>query len=85
MTQRKKINRGDVETFLTKIKSPLNFMKGCKKFHEEDPRDIAYVISWETIRRRPKDLRFILAGAKLMIITWNAMVSCDYLQTLDRV
>jgi hypothetical protein len=67
------VGREEVGAFVRKIKSPLAFIENCKKYHEEERRDIAYVIAWEVVHRKPQNIHHILAGSKLMIITWNAV------------
>ena len=57
--------------FIENIKEPSRFLECCKKFHELELRDIAYVVSWSLVARNPDDQSFVLASAKLIIITWN--------------
>jgi len=65
------MKREEVIEYIESIKNPEKFLEYCKKFHEEEPRDIAYVVSRNVISRDPGNISFILAGAKVIIITWN--------------
>jgi len=68
-----KMERNEVIEYIKSIKDPGKFLEYCKKFHEEEPRDIAYVVSRNAISKDPSNINFILAGAKIIIITWNAI------------
>jgi hypothetical protein len=65
------MKREEVIEYIESIKNPEKFLEYCKKFHEEEPRDIAYVVSRNVISRDPGNISFILAGARVIIITWN--------------
>jgi hypothetical protein len=65
------MKREEVIEYIESIKNPEKFLEYCKKFHEEELRDIAYVVSRNVISRDPSNISFILAGAKVIIITWN--------------
>jgi hypothetical protein len=67
------MGRNEVIEYIKSIKNPEKFLEYCKKFHEEELRDIAYVVSRNIISRDPSNISFILAGAKIIIITWNAV------------
>jgi hypothetical protein len=67
------MRRNEVIEYIKSIKDSQKFLEYCKKFHEEEPRDIAYVVSRNVISRDPNNISFILAGAKVVIITWNAV------------
>jgi len=67
------MKRNEVIEYIESIKNPEKFLEYCKKFHEEEPRDIAYVVSRNVVSRDPSNISFILAGAKVIIITWNAV------------
>jgi hypothetical protein len=67
------MGRNEVIEYIKSIKNPEKFLEYCKKFHEEELRDIAYVVSRNVISRDPSNISFILAGAKIIIITWNAV------------
>jgi hypothetical protein len=66
------MEKTEVIKYIESIKHPKRFLEYCKKYHEEEPRDIAYVLSSSIVSRDPTNTSFILAGAKLIIITWNA-------------
>jgi hypothetical protein len=68
-----KMRRSEVIKYINDIKDPKKFIEYCKKFHEKEQRDIAYVVSRNVISKDPSNINFILAGAKLIIITWNAI------------
>ena len=68
-----KMRRNEVIEYIKSIKDSQKFLEYCKKYHEEEPRDIAYVVSRNVISRDPNNISFILAGAKVVIITWNAV------------
>jgi len=68
-----KMKRDEVIEYIESIKNPEKFLEYCKKFHEGEQRDIAYVVSRNVVSRDPSNISFILAGAKVIIITWNAV------------
>jgi len=65
------MQKDEVVEFIEGIKDPERLLEHCKKFHEKEPRDIAYVVSRNIISSHPNDANFILAGAKVIIISWN--------------
>ena len=65
------MKRGDVIKFIRNVKNPEKFLQYCKRYHELDFRDIAYVVSRSVVSRDPDNINFVLAGAKNMIVTWN--------------
>jgi hypothetical protein len=67
------MKRNEVIKFINDIKDPKKFLEYCKKYHEKEQRDVAYVVSRNVISKDPSNTSFILAGAKLIIITWNAI------------
>ena len=67
------VKKCEVEEFLGHLRNPQTLIAGCRRYHETEPRDIAYVVSRDIIMRKPFDKNFILAGAKMIIITWNAV------------
>jgi hypothetical protein len=67
------MKRNEVIEYIESIKDPEKFLEYCKKFHEEELRDIAYVVSRNVVSRDPGNISFILAGAKVIIITWNVV------------
>jgi len=69
---RRGVQRDDVTKFIRAVKYPEKFLEYCKKFHEYEPRDIAYVVSRSIVSRDPNNMSFKLAGAKIIIISWNA-------------
>jgi len=65
------MKKDDVINFIENIKDSRNFLEYCKKFHENDPRDIAYVVSSNIVSRNPSNINFIFVGCEIIIITWN--------------
>jgi hypothetical protein len=68
-----KMKRSEVAEYIRSIKDPEKLLNYCRRFHEEEPRDVAYVVSRNIVSRDPNNVSFILAGAKIIIITWNAI------------
>jgi len=60
-----------VSEFIESVKDPGTFLRYCREYHEAEPRDMAYVVSRSIVSKDPGDVSFVLAGAKLIIITWN--------------
>jgi hypothetical protein len=65
------MKKDEVAEYINTIKDPQRFLAYCNKFHESEPRDIAYVVSASIVSKDPGDINFILAGAKIIIMTWN--------------
>jgi len=65
------MKKGMVIRYIKSIKDPRKFLEYCKKFHEGEPRDIAYVISRNIISKDPSNINFVLASAVIIITTWN--------------
>lgn len=70
------MNKEDVKDFLNKINPSLLIM-GCKKFMKKNREDIAYMVSWKLMHSSDKKLHYMLAGAKIVMVTWNAGVFND--------
>jgi hypothetical protein len=68
-----KMRRNEVIEYIKSIETPGKFVEYCKKYHEEEKRDIAYVVSRNVISKDSSNISFVLAGAKIIIITWNAV------------
>lgn len=66
------MQKTDMIGYIEDVKNPSKLLEYCKKFHELEPRDIAYVVSNHIISKDPDSTSFVLVGAKLIIITWNA-------------
>ena len=66
------VSRAEVEEFINSIKEPEVLLRYCRKYHEQEPRDIAYVISRYIVIKGKSTPVFTLAGCKLIVITWNA-------------
>ncbi|MBA7529710.1 hypothetical protein ES705_21908 [subsurface metagenome] len=67
------MNGEEIKKFMNELMSSDKIIQGCKTFHEMEPRDIAYVLAREAVIKKPWDISCVLAGAKLIIITWNAV------------
>jgi len=67
------MKRNEIIKYIDDIKDPKKFLEYCKKYHEEEDVDIAYLVSRNVISKNPNNISFILAGTKLIIITWNAL------------
>lgn len=65
------MEKNEVVEYIESVKDPVKFVEYCRKYHEEEPRDIAYVVSSSIASRDPNNISFILVGAKLIIVTWN--------------
>jgi len=65
------MKKSEVIEYIESIKHPGKLLEYCKKYHEVEQRDVPYVLSNSTVSRDPTNISFILAGAKLIIITWN--------------
>jgi hypothetical protein len=63
----------NIRIFIEQIKNPEELIEGCRKFHEIEPRDIAYIVPNEFVLKNPNNPYYILAGIKIIIITWNAV------------
>jgi hypothetical protein len=61
-----------IAKYVESLKDPEKFLEYCKKFHDEEPRDIAYVVARNIVSRGQLKDSFVLAAAKIIIITWNA-------------
>jgi hypothetical protein len=66
-----RIDKIEVIEYIKSIKDPQKFLAYCKKYHEIEPRDIAYIVSASTVSKDPENISFMLAGAEIIIITWN--------------
>jgi hypothetical protein len=60
-----------VSGYIESLKDPERLLEYCKKYHERDPRDIAYVVSRSIVSKDPNNISFMLAGATNFIKTWN--------------
>jgi len=68
------MKKEEVKEFIESIKEPEKFLEYCGKLHEteqDDPRDIAYIVS-VYLAKHP-DIYFKLAGAWLIVMTWNVV------------
>lgn len=70
----------NVRAFIEQVKNPVELIEGCREFHKIDPRDIAYIVSNEFVLKKPNNPYYILAGMKVLIITWNTV----YFQRLKK-
>ena len=49
------VKKCEVEEFLGHLRNPQTLIAGCRRYHETEPRDIAYVVSRDIIMRKPFD------------------------------
>jgi len=63
----------DVLGFIERIKKPAKLLEGCQRFHDIEPRDIAYVVCSELVSNAKADMSHILAGLRLFLQVWNAV------------
>lgn len=66
--------------FLRRMKNPDYLLEGCRRFHEIEPRDVAYVVCSTIISESPHDVCRIVAGGSTFLQIWNAV----YLQYKPR-
>jgi hypothetical protein len=62
----------EIAKYVESLKDTEKFLEYCKKFHEEEPRDTAYVVARNIVSKGQLKDSFVLAAAKIIIITWNA-------------
>jgi len=67
------VSTSEVKEYIERIKDPQIILKGCRKFHEEEPRDTAYVVSLDIIRKAPHKENFVVEGSRLIKVTWDAI------------
>lgn len=54
------------------MQKPNILLQGCKKFHNMESRDIAYVVASYLLKKCPRGGNCnILAGVKMLLLTWN--------------
>lgn len=63
----------DVRQFVSEMKNPEKLLRGCRKYHELEPRDILYVAAREVMLKKPASELHLLAGVKILLLTWNAV------------
>jgi len=63
----------EIKQFVTDLKDPDKLLRGCKKFFEIEPRDIIYLVSRKLILENPESNYHIMAGIKVLLLTWNAV------------
>lgn len=66
-------NVAEVNKFVGAIKQREKLLDGCRRFHEIEPRDIAYVVCSKLVSQMPGDISHILAGARIFLQVWNAV------------
>lgn len=63
----------EVKEYIERIKDPQTILEGCRKFHEKEPRDTAYVVSRDIILKGPHKENFIIEGSRLIKVTWDSL------------
>ncbi|MEM3661097.1 MAG: hypothetical protein QXU11_12030 [Thermoproteota archaeon] len=61
-----------MKKFIESIKKPKKLSDYCKKFHEHEVGDIAYIVSRSIVSKYQNNIGLKIAGAKIIILTWNA-------------
>ena len=61
----------DVERFISEMKNSAKLLRGCRIFHKEEPRDLAYIVARKIILERLDSVYNIVAGAKILLLIWN--------------
>jgi len=70
----------EVTQFIKDLERPEKLLEGCRRFHEIEPRDIAYVVCSKVIFQDPKNTAYLLSGIRLFLQVWNAV----YIQKLPQ-
>ena len=68
----------EVRQFIEELKKPEKLLNGCRRFHEEEPRDIAYVVCSKLVSQGSKNTVYVLSGIRVFLQVWNAV----YIQKL---
>jgi hypothetical protein len=70
----------EVKQFVEELKKPKKLLNGCRRFHEIEPRDIAYVVCSKLVSQDPKNTAYVLSGIRVLLQVWNAV----YIQRLPQ-
>ncbi|MBA7572726.1 hypothetical protein ES708_14512 [subsurface metagenome] len=69
----------EVLQFIKDLAQPEKLLEGCRRFHEIEPRDIAYVVCSKVISQDPKNTAYVFSGIRVFLQVWNAV----YIQRLS--
>lgn len=64
---------GEVKQFVEELREPEKLLEGCRRFHELEPRDIAYVVCSNLVSKSPSDMSYVLPGTRIFLQLWNAV------------
>lgn len=70
----------EVEQFVEELKKAEKLLNGCRRFHEIEPRDVAYVVCSKLVSQNPKSTAYVLSGIRVFLQVWNAV----YIQRLPQ-
>lgn len=59
--------------FLRRMENPDYLVEGCRRFHEIEPRDVAYIVCSRVISESPHNVSYIVAGGSAFLQIWNAV------------
>lgn len=68
----------EIKQFVEELKKPEKLLNGCRRFHEIEPRDIAYVVCSKLVSQDPKNMAYVLSAIRVFLQVWNAV----YIQRL---
>lgn len=70
----------EVKQFVEGLKKTGKLLEGCRRFHEIEPRDIAYVVCFKLVSQDPQNTAYVLSGIRVFLQVWNAV----YIQKLPQ-
>lgn len=70
----------EVKQFVEELKETRKLLEGCRRFHEIEPRDIAYVVCSKLVSQDPQNTAYVLSGTRVFLQVWNAV----YIQKLPQ-
>jgi hypothetical protein len=70
----------EVKQFVEELKDAGKLLDGCRRFHEIEPRDIAYVVCSGLVSQDPQNMAYVLSGIRVFLQVWNAV----YIQKLPQ-
>jgi hypothetical protein len=74
----------EVKQFVEDLKKPEKLLEGCRRFHEIEPRDIAYVVCSKLVSQDPRNTAYVLGGTRVFLQVWNAVYIQKLPQSLKR-
>lgn len=70
--QMARFDKDDVKRFVSEMKNPEGLLRECSIYHKMEPRDIIYIAARKVVLENPASELHILAGIKILLLTWNA-------------